>query len=247
MKKEKNLSSWKSFLMSLAATTVSIVLTFGTTAIINQKTKNAEKRQMVMMIMYDMRETLKEMEACNESLNEFFDLQVDLIAHPQRFQKGQIQLITDIPVFDYTTTTENIFKSNIETIKTIGNVLFVEASSSFYADRDHYKNKVIDDFNQQVGEALKNYEALAGFDSANYPFYSQSILRRMREEYEQCKLMMKVTDEELESFSAAQQKLQEASKQIVSAGNQDDLVVEMQQRRAKLYQAREEGRKADSI
>ena len=34
---ERKVSSWKRFLMTLAATTVSIVLTFGTTAIIFQK------------------------------------------------------------------------------------------------------------------------------------------------------------------------------------------------------------------
>ena len=59
MKKQRDLSFWKSFMIPLAATTVSIVLTFGTTAIIDRKKQNAEKREMVMMIMYDLRESLK--------------------------------------------------------------------------------------------------------------------------------------------------------------------------------------------
>ena len=49
----------KEFLMTLAATTVSIILTFGTTAIVERKKQNAEKREMVMMVMYDMRQTLE--------------------------------------------------------------------------------------------------------------------------------------------------------------------------------------------
>ena len=77
MAKERKVSSWKGFLMTLAATTVSIVLTFGTTAIIDRKKQNAEKREMVMMIMYDMRETLKSVQHCDEQLNVFFDNQVD--------------------------------------------------------------------------------------------------------------------------------------------------------------------------
>ena len=43
-------SSWKQFLMSLLATTVSIALTFGTSGIINYKKKQSEKRQIVMMV-----------------------------------------------------------------------------------------------------------------------------------------------------------------------------------------------------
>jgi hypothetical protein len=42
------------FLMTLAATTVSIILTFGTTAIVERRKQKAEKREMVMMILYDM-------------------------------------------------------------------------------------------------------------------------------------------------------------------------------------------------
>ena len=48
----------RDFLMSLAATTVSIVLTFGTTAIIDRKKQREEKREMTLMIMFDMRESL---------------------------------------------------------------------------------------------------------------------------------------------------------------------------------------------
>ncbi len=43
MKGFKRLSTWKKFLISLLATTVSIVLTFGTTAIIDRKKQNAGK------------------------------------------------------------------------------------------------------------------------------------------------------------------------------------------------------------
>lgn len=53
---------FKNFLLTLAATTVSIVLTFGTSAIIDHKKKNAAKREMVLMIMYDMKEAISDIE-----------------------------------------------------------------------------------------------------------------------------------------------------------------------------------------
>ena len=81
MKKESGKpSQLKRFLMTLAATTISIILTFGTTAIVERKKQNAEKREMVMMVMYDMRQTLDGIAQCEQKMRDFFDLQVAEIA-----------------------------------------------------------------------------------------------------------------------------------------------------------------------
>ena len=50
----------KDFLMTLAATTVSIVLTFGTTAIVDRNKQRSAKRDMVVMILYDMQSTFRQ-------------------------------------------------------------------------------------------------------------------------------------------------------------------------------------------
>lgn len=236
------MSRTKEFLMSLAATTVSIVLTFGTTAIIDRKKKNDEKRQMVLMVMYDMRETIKEMELCSREITKFFDLQVEVVAHPDKYKRGFAELATLIPLFEYTTTTESIFKSNIETIKTIGNILFVEVSSSFYDNRSDYQETVILKFQQEASEAVGSYEGLYHFDSAVYPFYCQSYLTRMNGAFEQCKIMMKVTDEQLDVFSSEHHKLMdltEAGKDREKKAHLDEL----SQRSKALFQARQEGKK----
>jgi len=242
MKKERNRSNWNEFLMSLAATTVSIILTFGTTAIVNRHTRNAEKREMVMMIMYDMRETLVKMESCDKDLNAFFDLQVELVSQPQQYKARSLELTTFFPMFNYMTTTESIFKSNIETIKTIGNILFVETVSSFYDDRAYYKTSVVDAFLGQAGDAIKSYEDLAAFNSALYPFYSQTCLDKMRGEYEQCKLMMKVTDKDLEGFRTQRQKLQEVARKSGETEGKGVYLDELKQRNEQLHQAREAGK-----
>ena len=82
-------ATWKNFLLSLLATTISIVLTFGITAIINHKNERKEKRELVMMVMYDMSNSLQEIESVNSNLRESFDL--------------QIQIAEDTSLFDYTT------------------------------------------------------------------------------------------------------------------------------------------------
>ena len=140
--------------MTLAATTFSIMLTFGTSAVIEHRKLNAEKREMVLMVMYDMRESLKDIEQIDEDLKDFFEIQVDVVAHPDKLSQSYIGMASRIPMARYSMTTETIFRSNIETIRTIGNILFVEAVSSFYDLREKYKAIVIEDFQNQPNSLL---------------------------------------------------------------------------------------------
>ena len=243
MKKERDLSSWKSFLLTLAATTFSIVLTFGTTAIIDRKKQNAEKREMVMMIMYDMQESLQEIERIDTDLKDFFEIQVDVVAHPDKLAQSYVALATKVPVVQYTTTTETIFRSNIETIQTLGNILFVEAVSSFYDSREKYKTIVIEDFQRRSDEAILDYNSLRNINSPNFIFYSEAFLRSMKGDFEECKLMMNVTDEDLEVFSRQKQKLMEATRTNV-LNETEQTSSDRRQRDARLRQAREAGKRA---
>ena len=54
LKKGSGMSSLKQFLLSLLATTVSIALTFGTAAVIDQNKKRKAKREIVMMVFLFM-------------------------------------------------------------------------------------------------------------------------------------------------------------------------------------------------
>jgi len=242
MVKESKVSSWKGFLMTLAATTVSIVLTFGTSAIIDRKKQNAEKREMVMMVMYDMRETLKSVQQCDGQLNAFFEAQLDAVSHPKNFDADYAALALNIPDLQYTTTTENIFRTNIETIRTIGNILFVETVSSFYDQRSRYRKEVADEFQERANVAILSYDNLSAFDTSVLPLLSQALLRNMKGEYEQCKLMMKVTDKELEVFSIERNKLMEAAGVGGSLEEGEQIGRSMNQRKEQLRKAREAGR-----
>lgn len=246
MKGLKKRSTLNKFLMSLLATTVSIVLTFGTSAIIDRTKQKAEKREMVMMIMYDMRESLTEMERCNEDILSFFDTQMDIIAHPKEYDAGLREktgtLATYLPSLTYSTTTENIFRSNAETIQTIGSILFVETVSSFYDKRAHYKSLVADEFLNRASKALYDYDALYDFDTSNFPFYGFGMLRQMKGSLEQCKLMMKVTDKDLDVFSSQQEKLLKATRGN-DAEEMAEASKELTERKQKLQQARAEARR----
>jgi len=235
-------SSWKTFLLSLAATTFSIVLTFGTTAIIDRKKQNAEKREMVMMIMYDMRESLKEVGQCDADLKEFFDIQLDVVAHPEKFNSSYYALATKVPLAQYSSTTETIFRSNIETIQTIGNILFVEAVSSFYDAREQYNTLVVKDFQNQSDQTFLDYNVLRDFNTPGFIFFSEAFLHAMKVDFENCKQLMKVSDEELEVFSEQKEKLMKSTRSKLMEDTNGTSTSKVE-RNARLQQAREEGDK----
>lgn len=241
------MSALKKFLTTLLATTISIVLTFGTTAIVDRRKKKSEKRELVMMIMYDMRESLVEVGQCEKSLKDFCDLQADLVAHPDKLSDGFTRLFTHIPLLTYTTTTENIFKSNIETINTIGNILFVETVSSFYDARNKFKTEVVDDFSRERAWLSVDYEGLSAFNAPSYTFIGETYYQLMRRHFEESKLMMKVSESDLEVFSRQREILKEKLLEQLGETPTDVALRAMQERRQRdqaLEKAREEGRKA---
>ena len=243
-KQEKKRIISKEFLMTLAATTISIILTFGTSAIIDNKRHNAEKREMVMIILYDMWTSLEEIKQCDEKIHKFVDIQLDIIAHPQKFYESYGDLFACTPVLTYTNTTESIFRSNIETIHTIGNIFFVETVSLFYDIRGKYRTEVVEAFNNDCETATKDYESLSDFNSTSFLYYSSMYYSAMRRNFEQCKAMMKVSEKELEAFSKERTSLFQSVNGESAAEEVENILKEKRQLNLRFQQARQEGREA---
>ena len=205
-------SSWKQFLLSLLATTVSIALTFGTSGIINYNKKQSEKRQIVMMVMYDMYSSLTSIEKADSSIRQSMEIQRQLAEDPSRFETLRYQMARSMPRVDYTETTERIFSSSIETINTVGNVLFTENVATFYQMRQVYKTTVSDPIYNDVvqKESFSTIKGILDFDYSEYALTSCSILTDMRHLYAQCRQMMKVSDEEIETYRKARAQIEES-------------------------------------
>ena len=206
------MSSWKQFLMSLLATTVSIALTFGTSGIINYKKKQSEKRQIVMMVMYDMYSSLTSVAKADSSIRQSMEIQRQLAEDPTRFEEIRYQMALSMPRVDFTETTERIFSSSIETINTVGNVLFTEDVATFYQMRQIYKTTVSDPVYKDVGqnESFSSADGILGFDYSEYALTSYSILKDMRHLYAQCRQMMKVSDQEMENYRKERSRIEES-------------------------------------
>ena len=204
LKTGSGMSSMKQFLLSLLATTVSIALTFGTAAIIDYNKKQGEKREIVMMVMYDMCNSLNLTEKVDSSILQSMEIQRQIAEAPANFDalKFKMAQFTSTTMETYTETTERIFSSSIETINTVGNVLFTENVADFYQKRKFYTTTVCDSLLNVIirKNALSTLKGALDVDYSLYAMVSRGVLNDMKRLYAQSKQMMEVTDEEIDAY-----------------------------------------------
>ena len=203
LKMGSGMASMKQFLLSLFATSVSIALTFGTAAIIDYKAKQKSKREIVMMVMYDMYNSLESIQKSDSNIHQAMDIQLQIAEDTTQYEQLRYQLIGRLlPRAEYTETTERIFSSSIETINTVGNVLFTENVAAFYQNRQMYKTLVSDSVLNEIRMTLP-FSTLKGtldFNYMGYALTSTGMLKDLQRLYAQCKQMMEVSDDEIEAY-----------------------------------------------
>ena len=209
LKTGSGMATMKQFLLSLLATTVSIVLTFGTAAIIDNNKKQKEKREIVMMVMYDMYNSLQSVERADSMLCKLMELQLQMAKDTAKFQQMKFQQVGLIPQVQFTETTERIFSSTIETINTVGNVLFTENVAEFYQMRKYYKASVCDSLAHEIRkyDVFFSIKEFLSPDYYSYGLASQELLSDMQHLFTLCKQMMEVTDEEIDAYRKQRQKM----------------------------------------
>ena len=233
----------KQFLLSLVATTISIVLTFGTAAWLDGKKKEEAKREMVMMILYDLAGSIEQAEQCDSLLREGFKQQVAVAENPVLLDENPFLFVKTTPYVNYTETVERIFSTNIETINTLGNVLFAENVSDIYRLRRQYKQDICDKYMEEFerAEGFKQYEQAMNIDyTSGYIYLSGILINEMKEKLAQCRQMMGVSDADLATYRQKRQAMSQAS---AADSIQNALLEEAGQNYQRLKEAKEKGKK----
>ena len=203
--KEKPSSGIKQFLLTLLATTFSIILTFGTSAIIDRRHKEAAKKEMVMMIIYDFDKTIEQVQYADSVFRQAFKAQQDAILHPEHFNSYYSTFMTSVQLTytEFSETTEMVFSSNIETFNTLGNVNFIHEVSAFYNLRRFYQENVMDEFKNEVyGSGIaQSLENLIKVSFPDHYINNLNCLINLKKIRNRCVQMMKVSEEELKEFS----------------------------------------------
>jgi hypothetical protein len=162
-KKMRTKKYWlKELLLTILATSISIVLTFGTANLIDNHHKKVAQRKMAMMVIHDIDETIRQMEQVDSILREFRNLQFEILEgkYTESLEFANIMLSNYDPSYiKFAETTQRIFTSNVDTWSTIGKVDFIDNVSGCYILREEYKTEVIDAFHELV-EPKDDHEIL---------------------------------------------------------------------------------------
>ena len=209
LKTGSGMASMKQFLLSIVATSISIALTFGTAAFLDNKKKQSEKREIVMMVMYDMYNSLQSIQKADSTIQQAMELQLQVAEDTTKFETLRYNFAQLIPKAEYTETTERIFSSSIETINTVGNVLFTENVAEFYQMRKLYRTTVCDSIVNGIARSqpffsLKNS---LDFEYSFHAIVSNGMLKDMQLKYAQCKQMMEVSDEDIDAYREQRQQI----------------------------------------
>lgn len=202
LKNGSGIATLKQLLLSVVATTISIILTFGTAGWLESRKKEAAKREMVMAILYDLDTSLKEIERVDSLFRASFEKQLQVAENPQLIKENPFFFVQLMPELQYMETVEQIFSSNIETINTIGNVFFAENVSRLYFLRKQYKESVVDSFRQDfLNETIREYDGAVAIDFQTPIIFGGTMLIEMKDKLASCKQMMNVSDADLAVYN----------------------------------------------
>ena len=209
-KKLRTKKYWiKELLMTILATSISIVLTFGSANLVEGRHKKQAQRRMAMMIIHDIDESIKQMEQADSLLRKYHDLQFEVLEGRYSGPLGiaSVMLASNDPSYiKFAHTTEHIFTSNVDTWSTIGKVDFIDNVSGCYILREEYKTEVIDAFHELVEpkgdhEILKLDDLLA-IKSEYYVACSSGLINEIKAANELNKRIMGISDKDYAKFNS---------------------------------------------
>ena len=205
LKSGSGMKSFKQFLLSLLATTVSIVLTFGTAAIIDNHKKNASKKLMMMTIINDFDNTIELAERVDSLLMECRRLQNEIATHPDFFNELNYGFVARMSMImdEFPETTERIFSTSIETFNIINDVNFVHEASLFYLERHQYKKVILDELEEKWldDNITQSLDSLLSFDFPEYTYSNRTYLIDFRAARERIVEMTNLSENEISAFN----------------------------------------------
>lgn len=163
MASENKLKPWVGdLLLEIFATTISIVLTFGTTALVDRQTQKKERRLTALMVMSNIESFARSLDEAEENLAGNDSVAVWLMgvsaddvvkAGDEPFWNAIMSIFT-VPIIRHDRTAETIFGSTIDTWKNMGNFQFIDNVGSCFSQMnwiEDYYNEYILEF--KIGRA----------------------------------------------------------------------------------------------
>jgi len=141
---------WKDFLVAILATTVSIVLTFGTSKLIEHNNQKKERRLTALMVMSSIESFARSLDESAEVWDRLDSVAVWLLRLPldevERLGEepfnDAVNEVFQAPIIRHDQTAETIFSSNIDTWKNMGNFQFVDNVGACFSQMNWIEGKI---------------------------------------------------------------------------------------------------------
>lgn len=173
MASENKLKPWVvDLLVAILATTISIVLTFGSTALVDRQTQKKERRLTALMVMSNIESFARSLDEAEENLAGNDSVAVWLMgvsaddvvkAGDEPFWNAIMSIFT-VPIIRHDRTAETIFGSTIDTWKNMGNFQFIDNVGSCFSQM----NWIEDYYNEYILEFKAGYDRIKDHP-ADYP------------------------------------------------------------------------------
>lgn len=152
--------SWvKDLLVAFAATTLSIILTFGTTAVVNRVKQKQERKLTALMVMSSIEQFARELDVIVEDLAHkdsiatwLLSIPIEEVAELGDFLMDPIrETAGNYLVLTRDKSADAIFSSSIETWKNLGCFAFIENVGYTFSE--------MDDLIKSYGERISNFQS----------------------------------------------------------------------------------------
>lgn len=164
---------WKWFLTTVLGTTVSILMTFGTSALIERHQRNKDRKMSALMVMSNIESFAREMDRQAQDLSRRDSSARWLLSMPlEALEKAPSELFDEplqeviyLSIISHDKTAENIFSNNIETWKNMGNVNFIDNVGKCFSDMnwiEEYWNSQVSEYDEDFGQVRKHPENYPG-------------------------------------------------------------------------------------
>lgn len=137
----------REIVMTTIATTISIILTFGTAHLIEKWQQKKAGRETAMMVIHDMDENVKLLREAAMDEENYHELTKYVMEHLDQInsfpldtlQKVVEYLVDDGSEFEFDYSKEKIFHSSQESWKNIDNAQVIDLIQEFYYERHNYE------------------------------------------------------------------------------------------------------------
>lgn len=173
MATQKKSPTWlKDLLVAFAATTLSIILTFGTTGVINRVKQKQERKLTALMVMSSIEQFARDLELIEKDMAYRDSIAAWLLSIPVKDVaklgdepfKEALQEVYDLALINRDKTAETIFSSHIDTWKSMGNFKFIDNVGWCFSYMDYLEGA----FNKSITEIQGSNDDIV-VHPENYP------------------------------------------------------------------------------